>query len=225
MTTPYWNLMNSKTNYGEFPIYVKAMDAALKRWSKDEFEIDCLLKKRPLFGQDFASQSQEAFSFWNSQSCQKDLTMSTFKAICIKRLEALQRQLADFLPGGVYGGDVPEHVRDLLDTCPLTNLTGERLFGDLDYSMIKRRTASTFFHSTINMWKHNRTSNFLSTKSPTARKKLIDSVKKNGKKLKLKHKASVKETRDVIKRKIQENEQKKKEKELQFKTKIDKQLF
>ncbi|GFO21205.1 hypothetical protein PoB_004771000 [Plakobranchus ocellatus] len=182
VSTPYWKLMNSHVNYGEFPNYVKAMEAAVKRWLTDQFEIDTLFTEEPLFGQDFAPHPDVTLSFWNSDMCQKNLTTTAFKAICTKSLEALQRQLTDFLPGGVYGGDVPEHVQKLLKTCPLTNLTGERLFGDLDYSMIKRRTASTFLHSTVNMWKHNKTSTFLSTKSPTARRKLIDSAKKNGKK-------------------------------------------
>ena len=209
--------MNSHVNYGDFPNFVKAMEAALQRWSADQFEIDTLFTEEPLFGQDFAPHPDVTRSFWNSDLCQKHLTMTTFKAICSKSLDALQRQLTDFLPGGVYGGDVPEHVQRLLKTCPLTNLTGERLFDDLDYSMVKRKTAPTFLHSTISMWKHNRTSTFLSSKSPKARRKLIDSAKKNGKKLKQKHKAKVKETREAVKRKIEQIEHDKAEKELKDK--------
>ncbi|KAK3770793.1 hypothetical protein RRG08_036395 [Elysia crispata] len=67
------------------------------------------------------------------------------------------------------------------------------------------------------MWKHSRTSTFLSSKSPKARRKLIDSAKKNGKKLKQKHKAKVKETREAVKRKIEQIKHDKAEKELKDK--------
>ena len=66
-----------------------------------------------------------------------------FKMISKQCIEMLDRQLHDSLPGGVYE-DVLSLELQKLDTCPLTNLTGERMFGDLDNDMIRRRRASTF---------------------------------------------------------------------------------
>ncbi|RUS91839.1 hypothetical protein EGW08_000410 [Elysia chlorotica] len=91
---------------------------------------------------------------------------------------------------------------------------GERLFGDLDYSMVKRRTASIYLHSTVNMWKHNGTTTISKIKSSSERRAILESAKKNAKKLKLKNKAAVKAPRDAVKRKTELNERKKKEKEI-----------
>ena len=58
-----------------------------------------------------------------------------------KFIEVIDTQLADFLEGGKYGDPRPELVDQLLH-CPLTNLLGERMFGDLDFDIQKRRHAS-----------------------------------------------------------------------------------
>ena len=72
-----------------------------------------------------------------------------------------------FLPGGVYGDELSDDLQNLLDKCPLTNLTGERMFGDLDYDMSRRRTATTHLRSTLNMCKHNKLSLYLDNMSET----------------------------------------------------------
>ena len=47
--------------------------------------------------------------------------------------EALKRQLSDFLAGWKFAEIFSSGVVEIPKTCPLTNLTGELLFGDLDY--------------------------------------------------------------------------------------------
>ncbi|KAK3739666.1 hypothetical protein RRG08_053521 [Elysia crispata] len=96
-------------------------------------------------------------------------------------------QLVDFLEGGTFGGDLADDVRKILQTCPLTNLTGERLFGDLDYC-----SAS-------------------SLQSPSLTRKLMERAIKYGPECKIK---SLKEKKDVnerIQSRITENKRKKDE--------------
>ena len=47
-----------------------------------------------------------------------------FQRMCAKCLIVLQRQLSDFLVGGILGGEIVEEVKEILMTAPLTNLTG-----------------------------------------------------------------------------------------------------
>lgn len=61
----------------------------------------------------------------------------------------------DFLEGGVFGRDVDQETRAALKSCPLTNLSSEHDFGDLDFSMQTKRHASLHNRSTSNMLKHN----------------------------------------------------------------------
>lgn len=89
------------------------------------------------------------------------------------------------------------------------------MFGDLDYDMTRRRTASTLLRSTVVMWKHNKTSKFLESRSPDALRKTMASGRKHGKQIKRKHMAEVKKVREQIKVRILENERKKMEKDIQ----------
>ena len=54
---------------------------------------------------------------------------------------------------GKYHGVQDDNTRKQLQHSKLTNLTGEQAFGDLDFSLFKRRNASLHHHSTINMLK------------------------------------------------------------------------
>jgi hypothetical protein len=74
---------------------------------------------------------------------------------------ALKRQLSDFLDGGVFGEELEEDVKKVLGSCPLTNLIGERLFGDLDFDMNKSRNSSLSLRSTKTMWRRNRTAKWM----------------------------------------------------------------
>ena len=217
LTTPYWALMNSNTPYGKFPAHVRSMNMALQRWSSPDFDISLLPTEEPIFGKDFVNASNVAFSFLTSQFCDKALATTSFKSICSQSMKVVQRQLHDFLPGGIYGDILPLDVQEFLNTCPLTNLTGERMFGDLDYDMGRRRNASTYLRSTVNMWKHNQPSKFLDSKTTNAFKKTMAAGRKHGKELKKKHDRAIKAVREKVKAKIAENERNKKEKENQDK--------
>lgn len=99
-----------------------------------------LPKEAPVFRKDFAPVS-DASAFLVSDHCDLNITASVFKEASRQCLVVLERQLIviDFLPGGIYGSTLPPDVKNkkLLDCCPLTNLTGERMFGDLDYDMTR----------------------------------------------------------------------------------------
>ena len=67
---------------------------------------------------------------------------------------ALRRQLNDCLDGGIIRGEISDDVKNRLDRsyCPLTNLTGERLFGDLDFDMSKCRNSTLRVRSSKNIY-------------------------------------------------------------------------
>lgn len=85
----------------------------------------------------------------------------------LKRLTAaflgvVKLQLCDFLPpehgqGGKYFAVQDENLRQRLESSKLTNIVGEQCFGDLDFSVFKRRHASSHHHSTVNLMQRNKT--------------------------------------------------------------------
>ena len=88
---------------------------------------------------------------------QKDAVIGILKALSTGFLSVIELQLKDFLPNGQYHAvDNPE-LRSTLEHSHLTNLVGEQAFGDLDFSMFKRRNATTHHHTSVNMLKRNKT--------------------------------------------------------------------
>ena len=69
-------------------------------------------------------------------------------------LAVIKLQLRDFLPEGRYHAADSAEPRQKLRHSELTNLVGEQAFGDLDFWMFKRRSATA--HSSINVLKRNK---------------------------------------------------------------------
>lgn len=79
-------------------------------------------------------------------------------------LNTTRMQLADFLPDCKFSTELTEEVKSHLEHCPLHNLLGENVFGELDFSMGKSKNASFHHHSTTQMMKHNNTCKWLEIK-------------------------------------------------------------
>ena len=138
---------------------------------------------------------------------EKDNLMYTqmFQRMCAKCLIILQRQLSDFLVGGIFGGEIVEEVKEILMTAPLTNLTGKRLFGDFDFDILKRPRASTFSRSSLNMFKHNKTGRLITKKTPTVAARLLKEARVQGMKVQRKSREAEKYIRLKIRANLKEN--------------------
>ncbi|GFN81880.1 hypothetical protein PoB_000838600 [Plakobranchus ocellatus] len=215
---PYWLLMNSSRTYLEFPDYVKKMDCTLDRWTEVDFD---LLSVTSVFS-DFKAADCDIFvlkEFLKSDVFDQEIFMTTLKVIVETSRKALKRQLSDFLEGGVFGCELSDEVKDILKTCPLTNLTGERLFGDLDYDMNKRRNTSLSMRSTYCMWKHNKTAQWLASQNSQEIHKLIQKGIDNAPEWKQHQKDERVAVQEKVKQRIKENKWKKNEKEIKLREK------
>ena len=96
-------------------------------------------------------------------------------------------QLKDFLQGGNYGAPPSPEMEQILKHCPVTNLIGENAFGDLDFDMNRRRHTTFHHRSTMQMWKHNRTGQWLSGKQEEEQTRLMSIARKHGKILRYNH--------------------------------------
>ncbi|GFO41302.1 hypothetical protein PoB_006780700 [Plakobranchus ocellatus] len=215
-TSPYWRLMNSNTSYADFAPYVKKMSIFLKSWSCADFIHTDICNLSSVFD-DFEASIKEASVL--SKFFESDCFVAALFSLCMKKVSekcsaALDRQLSDFLEGGAFGGELDEDVKVILKTCPLTNLTGERLFGDFDFDLNKRRNASIHIRSTTSMWKHNATRRWLDKQSIGMARKLVRKAIQYGPEWKKKSKEATNAVKEKIKIKIAENKRLKDEKEV-----------
>ena len=126
-------------------------------------------------------------------------------------LDVTTRQLSDFLEGGKFGGP-PVPMPDGLDHCPLHNLLGERVFGDLDFDMGKRRNASLHTRSSLHMINHNRTGQWLQGQQDS--KSLLSYARKKGRLMREHYREQERLVMIRLRRKLAENRQRQLEKEV-----------
>ncbi|KAH3855453.1 hypothetical protein DPMN_098020 [Dreissena polymorpha] len=82
--------------------------------------------------------------------------MPTTEVVSKAMIKCIEKQLVDFLPGGKFhASDLPPSRQ--AQFAPVTNLSCEHHFGDLDSSHRRRPHASYHHHSSVQMLKRNRT--------------------------------------------------------------------
>ena len=133
------------------------------RWAQhppDAFDVDF----EPLFGVDIRASTSEVFlSLLDITQERKEQVGAILKQLSAAFMEVVRNQLSDFLPAddgrqrGKYFAVEDEGLQMRLSSSKLTNLISEQCFGDLDFSVFKRRHASAHQHSTVNLMQRNHT--------------------------------------------------------------------
>ncbi|GFS20593.1 hypothetical protein ElyMa_003316700 [Elysia marginata] len=179
--------MNSATPYGSFPEYAQKLDQTLLFFSTNPISADDELK--PVF-EDFPLDDK------------KDILAEAFKQISSKSTCVVKPQLSDFLEGGIFF-EIADETKAILDKCPLTNLVGERIFGDLDFDMLRKRYASTHHRSSTIRWKHNKTAVWLEKQGEEEKNRVMEAAVENRSLLREKHKGDVRRVREQIKERLE----------------------
>ena len=114
-------------------------------------------------------------------------------------------QLSSFLPGGKYGCQQEEKEVQRTKGSGLNNLTSERCFGFLDASVSKRH-ASLHYHSSVNMLKtsRGRFQNLLASKGEMERGNLWKLTRRNGRKMRERHRQGERNQLQTEERELQE---------------------
>ena len=133
-------------------------------WANDEGPRDAFSSDFELLFDIPVPQNEIFLSLVNCPAVIQNQAKPIIRSLSKGFLEVLNLQLKDFLPHGKYHAVVDADLRGRLSHSKLTNITGEQCFGDLDFSLFKRRNASMHHLSTLNMLNRNRTvSSFLAS--------------------------------------------------------------
>ena len=202
---PYWLLIKSDTQYVDFFYYVQKMHCSFKEWSVDSSpllnpEVECVFP-------DFSVPKDSVFdSLYGDAQALPEVTKNVLQEILTGFVQVTEKQLVDFLPGGIYGMAPSAEVRKQLKPCPLSNLVSEYAFGDLDYDQQRRRQCSMHHHSTLHMLKNNKTiSKWLDQKCENIQGTLLNMARRKASNLHMKHKENEKLVRSKLLEKMKEN--------------------
>ena len=177
VTGPFWKLVRSNIHYLDQGLYIQQMFANINS-AKDYESVTEMLARCPTslngFGLPPNEVSDRLLRFLHSMPDALASIMSDcMKDVMEEFSRTTQKQLYQFLAGGIYSTPATPEQRQRLSHCQLNNLFGEACLGDLDFSLFKRRNGSVFHHSTVNMLKRNRSiSNWL-LKKPEATQALV----------------------------------------------------
>ena len=114
-----------------------------------------------MFGETFQIQSPMRAQVFKFAAQQSDTVEAALSKMMRDILVTTRGQLKEFLEAGEYGSILATEDQQTLAHCPLTNLLGENVFGEMDFDMGKRRNTSFHHRSTTQMLHHNKTSMWL----------------------------------------------------------------
>ena len=137
----------------------------------------------------------------------------SFLQNCLIRLTCGAKVFVDFLPDGKYGKEPSDEIREKMKHSKLTNLLSENEFGELDFRYYKRRNASLFYHSGVQMVKRTKTlSVWLSAKSPSVQTDLLKMVRTKSNELRSKQRNKELAVRKQYLERLEKTHQSKKQK-------------
>lgn len=198
ITGPWWEMLNGGVEYVDQYKYIQTMLSKFRDWSTDASELfqpGCGIF--PEFSPRYTEATTTLFNSPNSCS-DTSMTKQALQAMILGFIQVTEKQLADFLPGGEFGSEPSVLKRAQMKHCKITNLLSEHEFGDLDFSQFRRRHASLYYHSGIQILKQNHTiSGWLTTKSENEQGRLLKMARTKRVEMRKRH---LDKERDVIRK-------------------------
>lgn len=185
ISNPYWNLINSEEHHLDLYKYIQPLHTKLQTWSNDPTEM-IHANVLPIFHTFPHSESNTKHVCQLIEPCSTEVK-AILCMLCKCLLQVIEKQLNEFLAEGKYGMEPSPEMRERTSNAKLTNIQSENLFGDLDFSIRRKRNATLHHHSSIIMLKRNNTVKWLQQKSITARKIILKCARQKAKILRNKH--------------------------------------
>ncbi|XP_045173195.2 uncharacterized protein LOC123534827 [Mercenaria mercenaria] len=193
LTGPYWNLVTcGKVSYFELWTHIEEIDQFLSTCEKSPEHL--LLKDTHWSSSDpldisrvpFYDQLAEQVFILDDET--RDILFNVIPVVARAMLKCVHKQLHDFFPGGKFH-DISPNITKESDFAPVTNLSCEHHFGDLDSSQRRRPHASYHHHSTVQLLKRNGANimRWICDMDSSQKTDLLTSARKGGKMLRKKH--------------------------------------
>lgn len=212
VTGPYWELVQSATKHSEFHKYAQKMERYFEKWREDASD---LVKEdfSGVFDGEFQTASPTKHAVCQFAAQHPTEVKDILQRMMPGMLQTTRAQLKEYLSDGMYGQPLSPADTNLLQHCPLTNLLGENVFGELDFDMGKRRHASLHHRSSIQMLQHNKIPQWLEGKEEKKRSDLMSLARVKAKPIRQLHRRQEQIVKMKIRQKLLENERSKRLKE------------
>ncbi|RXM93880.1 hypothetical protein EOD39_18610 [Acipenser ruthenus] len=128
---PYWQLLKSNAEYLDFHKYIQRLHQKFSEWSLDATPLLLPELSETVFHQflHHAGSFDGLFSYCNPDNPYFTLIKKTLEQTMKSFVAVTERQLYDFLPGGVHSKEPTPELRAKMRNCQLAQLMGEYPFG------------------------------------------------------------------------------------------------
>jgi hypothetical protein len=175
VTAPLWSIFNSTTvHHLDLHQYFQPLKNHLALWSTNSTH---LLTSPPSIFPDYPNKTCDKL-YEGTAPCKE-----TLQILCNSLLNVAKRQLSEHLEDGIDVKDCSIVERQRTEHSKLTNLPAEHYFGDLNYSIRRKRNATVRHHSGVIILKRNRAAKWMKQKGKVAQKISIKKGMKEGRKL------------------------------------------
>ena len=162
LTGPWMRLVKQEIGVLELNKYYNEAVDALAKFSKDAIRV--VNGTAPPVFKDVPMVKDEIFKVLTENSDLDTQTSALLTRLFGSILEDCLRQLKEQLPGGKY--DEPtEEVRRQAQSCTGNNISGERVFGQLDYQLKRAPNANVTYSESKLMYSNNATEKWLDEKA------------------------------------------------------------
>ena len=162
LTGPWMRLVEQDIGILELNKHYNEAVDALAKFSKDAIQV--VNGRAPPVFKDVPMVKDEIFKVLTENSDLDTQTSALLTRLFGSILEDCLRQLKEQLPGGKY--DEPtEEVRRQAQSCTGNNISGERVFGQLDYQLKRAPNANVTYSESKLMYSNNATEKWLDEKA------------------------------------------------------------
>ena len=160
LTGPWMRLIESDVGILELNHYYCEAVETLRKWSHDA--TDVVKGCAPPIFEDISMSKDGVFAALTKPSSSDVSTCQLLQRLFHNIGEDCNRQLADQLPGGKYS-QPDEELQRQAESCIGHNISGERVFGQLDFELKRAPSANITYTESKIMYRNNNTEEWLSS--------------------------------------------------------------
>ena len=175
LTGPWMRLIEQDLRILDLNKYYEQAVRTLEKWSEDSSDV--VTGRAPQVFSDVPMNNDNIYHELVKPADNDSETAELLQLIFKNILDDCLGQLQDQLPGGIYSTPTPQLISQA-GSCVGNNISGERVFGQLDYQLKRAPNSKVTYCESKIMYSNNSTENWLSTMDTNTKEIMLDRARK-----------------------------------------------